>query len=57
MTTTEPTERQLQDMAEENLTSSFDMVNLLKYRDIARYEQAGDNVKGLSGREAYNEYG
>jgi uncharacterized protein (DUF1330 family) len=57
MRSTEPTKMQLDEMAASDLDAAFDMINLLKYRDVARYESAVENAKGRSGREAYNEYG
>jgi uncharacterized protein (DUF1330 family) len=56
MHSTEPTELQLRELAEADQDSAFDMVNLLKYRDVAKYDSAVENAKGRSGREAYNEY-
>lgn len=57
MKSTEPTTTQLQEMAEADLDSPFDMINLLKYRPVAIYESYAENSKGRTGREAYNEYG
>ena len=56
MATTEPTETQLREITETDQESSFDMINLIKYRPTAIYESAADNAMG-SGREAYQEYG
>ena len=57
MVTTEPTETQLRKITETDQESSFDMINLIKYRPTAIYESAADNAIGRSGREAYQEYG
>ncbi len=57
MATTEPTETQLRKVTETDQESSFDMINLIKYRPTAIYESAADNAIGRSGREAYQEYG
>ena len=57
MATTEPTETQLREITETDQESSFDMINLIKYRPTAIYESAADNAIGRSGREAYQEYG
>ena len=57
MATTEPTETQLRKITETDQESSFDMINLIKYRPTAIYESAADNAIGRSGREAYQEYG
>ena len=57
MISTEPTAAQIKGMAEADLDSSFDMINLLKYRPVAIYESHAENSKGRTGREAYNEYG
>jgi uncharacterized protein (DUF1330 family) len=57
MASTEPTEKQLREITEIDQESSFDMINLIKYRPIAIYESAADNAFGRSGREAYQEYG
>ena len=56
MASTEPTEKQLREIAETDQESSFDMINLIKYRPIAIYESAEDNAIGRNGREAYQEY-
>ena len=57
MATTEPTETQLRKITETDQESSFDMINLIKYRPTAIYESAADNAIGRSGRKAYQEYG
>ena len=57
MATTEPTETQLRKITDTDQESSFDMINLIKYRPTAIYESAADNAIGRSGREAYQEYG
>ena len=57
MISTEPTDSQLEEMAEADQESPFDMVNLLKYRPVAIYDSEADNAIGRTGREAYQEYG
>ena len=57
MNSTEPTDSQLEEMAEADQESPFDMINLLKYRPVAIYDSEADNAIGRSGREAYQEYG
>ena len=57
MNTTEPTLRQLEEMASSDLDRSFDMINLLKYREFAVYDSEDENTIGRTGREAYGEYG
>ena len=57
MATTEPPETHLRKLTETDQESSFDMINLIKYRPTAIYESAADNAIGRSGREAYQEYG
>lgn len=57
MRSTEPTKSQLDEIAASDPDVAFDMINLLKYRDVARYESALESAKGRTGREAYNEYG
>lgn len=44
-------------MAESDLDSPFDRVNLLKYRSVAIYESEFENAMERTGREAYKEYG
>lgn len=57
MISTEPTDSQLEEIAEADQESPFDMINLLKYRSVAIYDSVTDNAIGRSGREAYQEYG
>jgi len=57
MRSTEPTKTQLEEFAGSDQDVPFDMVNLLKYRDMARYDSADEDAKKRTGREAYNEYG
>lgn len=53
-----PTPDQMQAMAEKGPDGPIVMVNLLKYRDRAGYEQDRAEAKEhLSGREAYQRYG
>ena len=56
MASTEPTKTQLKEITEADQESSFDMINLIKYRSIAIYDSEIDNSIGRSGREAYQEY-
>ncbi|MEH6556976.1 MAG: DUF1330 domain-containing protein [Oceanicoccus sp.] len=44
-------------MSEVDMESSFEMINLLKYRPVAVYESDTENSKCRTGRDAYNEYG
>lgn len=57
MRSTEPTKSQLAELTARDQDTPFDMINLLKYRDIAQYDSADQNQKARTGREAYNEYG
>jgi uncharacterized protein (DUF1330 family) len=57
MISTEPTSHQLEEMASTDVDQPFDMINLLKYRAVAIYDLEDENEIGLTGREAYNEYG
>lgn len=54
---TEPTNSQLEEIAEADQESPFDMINFLKYRPVAIYDSVTDNAIGRCGREAYQEYG
>lgn len=56
MNTTEPSDKQLAQMKEQDQVTPFDMVNLLKYRDTAQYASSVDDKTVCTGREAYNEY-
>ncbi|MDO8290254.1 MAG: DUF1330 domain-containing protein [Parvibaculum sp.] len=51
-----PTEAQLETFASDNQTTPIAMVNLLKFRKDAVYED-GRDAKGLSGAAAYGLYG
>jgi hypothetical protein len=51
----EPTPAQLEAFSKADQTSPIAMVNLLKFRDKAEYED-GRDAKGLSGRDAYGLY-
>lgn len=57
MPTTEPTETQLREFRNADQETPITMVNLLKFREIADYEDA-DNADAVqvSGREAYQRY-
>jgi uncharacterized protein (DUF1330 family) len=56
MTTTEPTDKQLREMAQQDLGAPFEMVNLLKFREWAEYGEDVAQHQAKSGREAYDEY-
>jgi uncharacterized protein (DUF1330 family) len=57
MATTEPTVTQLQQFRIADQQSPITMVNLLKFRDNAKYEDADRSAEEqVSGREAYQRY-
>ncbi len=54
---TEPTAEQLFDLRNADPSAPITMVNLLKFREIAHYEDVGlSDAPALSGREAYRRY-
>jgi len=57
MPTTEPTATQLEDFRNADQSTPITMVNLLKFREIANYEDADTTgAQPVSGREAYQRY-
>ena len=57
MAMTEPTENQLQKFRQAEQDAPINMVNLLKFRDQAKYGvEEAESRDGLTGREAYQKY-
>jgi len=57
MATTEPSEAQIQRFRDADQEAPITMVNLLKFRDVARYDEIDFAKYGqVSGREAYQRY-
>lgn len=54
---TEPSHLQLEAFRSADQTRPINMVNLLKFRDIAEYSEAeSECAENLSGRDAYGRY-
>ena len=54
--TTEPSFEQLSSAKELPQDVSFDMVNILKFKQSATYEHSSDDQEHFSGQQAYGEY-